>query len=75
MIMQIFGPKIDASIRHTVGLAGPWLIAHQVAPELVESFLSSTAGVLSVLVSGVISLGWSILEKRARDKLPSVLKF
>lgn len=68
---DIFGPKIDAWIRHGISGVVPWLVAYGAQPELVEKWVSSSVGLVTTFASFGVALGWSLLEK----KLKSSVKF
>jgi hypothetical protein len=62
----MFNKQIDAVIRHGLSGFGAFLLTIGAQPEAVESFLGSTATVLSGVASFGLALGWSLLEKQLR---------
>jgi len=55
-------------IRHALGLLSGFLLAIGIQPEVVESFESSAAIVLTALVTYAIAQLWSLKEKKGREE-------
>lgn len=56
---------IGSISRHLTQLIGPWLLATEIDPELVQRFLSDLKLVISWVAVYMITQGWSLKAHKA----------